>query len=158
MIRALYSAASGMNGAAIERRQHRATIGELEHGRVQSSACPISGLGVPKHDNSREHLQVRRPPCRSVCRLAWVRGPCRTRLSLLKAPWSKPTTRWMSRSGERFLSDPAGTTGELAYTRAGTFQMDRTGTIVTAEGEACRTTNHRSSERDERHDRTGRHG
>ena len=125
MIRALYSAASGMTAQQTQHRQHRQQPRQRQHRRVQVAARPVSGPALSEPGSARRRRRVSQTivPSRSAARARHARLLERNHFHAgrfhqhraIRSIWSSRATD-SSRS-----SSPDGT---IAYTRAGNFQLD----------------------------------
>ena len=157
MIRALYTAASGMNA-------QQANIDNVAHNLANVNTAGFKKSRVEFEDlvyqqirgAGRADLGHRRGADRPRDR-ASARARSARRATSAPATCDRPAARSTSRSKATASSRsrcPSGTTG---YTRAGTFHLDAQGQIVTAEGYPARAADHDSAERDVGHHLEGRH-
>ena len=89
MIRALYSAASGMTAQQTQRRQHRQQPGQRQHRGLQDRAARSSRICCTRTWCSRARPPASRPPCPPACNSAWARAPRPTRSSSRRATFTQ---------------------------------------------------------------------
>ena len=157
MIRALFSAASGMNAQQtnvenIANNIANANTAGFKARRAQFQDLLYQNLIQPGAAATAEH---RLPP---VCNWAWVREPYPTRVIFTQGDFSEtdnPLDLVIQGNGFFQVLQPS---GKLAYTKAGTFHLNNTGQIVDPNGNLLDPPITDSAERPLAHHRQRRNG
>ena len=132
MIRALYTAASGMNAQQANIDNVAQQPRQREHRRLQEEPDGVRGPGLPAdHGAGAPTSTATRSADRARDRPRHAAGRHGARLphGNLRRPRRRSTSRSKGAASSRFDAD-----GETAYTRAGSLHLTREGALVTADG------------------------
>ena len=114
---------------------------------LQDAPRAVSGPDVPDAWSSPAPPRASRPSCPPACSSGWARAPRSNEIIFTQGDFSQtdnPLDMVIQGRGFFQVRRPS---GELAYTRAGSFHLDRDGNMVTSRRQPARAADHHSRRR-----------